>query len=104
MRWNDMGMVLITLGVGFLLGVLSTLAIYSMIMNRKMENERERFRAALEQVQEERDLAQERIQLIQEYDARTRAAIEQGVEPPLSPSPRGEPAKPVEEKPREPVP
>jgi hypothetical protein len=78
MRSSDVGMAVMILVVGFLMGTLSTLAVYSTIMNNRLDAERVDARKALDQAEQERDEAQGRIQSYLQKQHDLEKAMEQG--------------------------
>ena len=87
MRSNDASPFVLVFGVGFLLGVLATLAVYSVIADGNLEAERRRTEEALRAAEQERDEAQARILDYLERERRQRDLMEQAV--------GAEPARPV---------
>lgn len=109
MRTNDIAIVVITLGVGFVLGVFSTLTVYTAVAGRSLEEERREAEERLEEAIKQRDEAQAKISDYLEHQAREQDALEQGVPsetprstiylPPAAKEPVPAPEKPPEKVP-----
>jgi hypothetical protein len=80
MRSSDVGMAVMVLAVGFLMGALSVLAVYSAISNNRLESERAEARKALDQAEQERDQANSRIQSYLQKQHEMNRSLEQGDE------------------------
>ncbi len=78
MRSNDVGLVLIVLGIGFLLGVFSTLTVYSTVMGRRVDEERAQADRKLEEATRELDETKVKIADFIEHEKRLRDVIDQG--------------------------
>jgi Na+-transporting methylmalonyl-CoA/oxaloacetate decarboxylase gamma subunit len=110
MRTNDIAIVVITLGVGFVLGVFSTLTVYTAIAGRSLAEERREAEERLEEAIKQRDEAQAKIVDYLEHQKREQDALEQGAPsetprstillPPLAPrEPAAAPEKAPEKAP-----
>jgi F0F1-type ATP synthase membrane subunit b/b' len=78
MRSNDVGLVLMVLGVGFVMGALTTVTVVTMIYNQRDEAEQLKAEERLRQVEQERDEAEARVSEHLDQLNRDRALMEQG--------------------------
>jgi hypothetical protein len=77
MRFNDLTQIVIILLAGFMLGTIGTLAVYSAVVGRQMEAQRQEAEEAVQRAQEERDAAQAQIDNYVEFERRKRLELEQ---------------------------